>query len=142
MFRHILIPTDGTPLGAKAIRTGVRLAQALDASVTGLFIAYSYASPAYLPAMPRGTLKRLTQRAAENALKPLIAASKQARVRCDTRTVVTGEPWQAILRTARSRGCDAIVMATHGRGALANLVLGSETGQVLAHSKVPVLVVR
>jgi nucleotide-binding universal stress UspA family protein len=82
------------------------------------------------------------QREADKALEPLIAASKQARVRCDTRTVLTGEPWRAILRTARSRGCDAIVMATHGRGALANLVLGTETGQVLAHSKVPVLVVR
>jgi nucleotide-binding universal stress UspA family protein len=56
--------------------------------------------------------------------------------------VTAGQPWEAILRTARAAKCDAVVMASHGRGGLSGLILGSETTHVLAKSKVPVLVVR
>ena len=142
MFRHLLIATDGTPRAARAVGAGVRLAQGLGARVTGLHVACAYASKQYLPALASQKLKRLVAREAGRALEPLVEHCRQAHVACETRTVLAGEPWQAILRTARLRGCDAIVMASHGRGTLATLLLGSETSRVLARSKVPVLVVR
>ena len=142
MFRHLLIPTDGSPRSARAAAEGVRLAQGLGARVTGLHVACAYASKQYVPALASQKLKRLVAREADRALEPLVARCRQAGVACETCTVLAGEPWQAILRTARSRGCDVIVMASHGRGTLATLLLGSETSRVIARSKIPVLVVR
>ena len=63
-------------------------------------------------------------------------------VPCVTRFVSDPQPWGAILRVARTRKCDAIVMSSHGRGSLGGLLLGSETQRVLAHSRIPVLVIR
>jgi len=57
-------------------------------------------------------------------------------------SVLGGEPWRVILRVARTRKCDLIVMASHGRRGIAGLLLGSETTKVLTHSKIPVLVCR
>jgi nucleotide-binding universal stress UspA family protein len=63
-------------------------------------------------------------------------------VACETVTAVSSSPWDAIIKTALERRCDAIVMASHGRKGLAGLVLGSETTKVLTHSTIPVLVTR
>ena len=52
------------------------------------------------------------------------------------------QPWQAIIKSAKKRRCDLVVMASHGRRGLSAIVLGSETTKVLTHSKVPVLVCR
>jgi nucleotide-binding universal stress UspA family protein len=68
--------------------------------------------------------------------------AQAARVPYASRFLVGAQPWRAILKTARARKCDAIVMASHGRGGLGGLILGSETTHVLANSKIPVLVVR
>ena len=67
-------------------------------------------------------------------------AAKQAGVPCDTIQVEDAQPYQAIIATARDRGCDLIVMASHGRSGLSAVVLGSVTNKVLAHTKTPVLV--
>jgi nucleotide-binding universal stress UspA family protein len=79
---------------------------------------------------------------AAKALSALEAEARAAGVRCDTATPTDMQPWQGILRVARAKKCDAIAMASHGRGGLAGLILGSETARVLAHSKIPVLVTR
>ena len=71
-----------------------------------------------------------------------IAAFGAEKVRCETLFVTNDQPWNAIVRTARSKKCDLIVMASHGRRGLAGLLLGSETTKVLTHSKTPVLVCR
>ena len=71
--------------------------------------------------------------------KDIAAAS---HVSCETLQVENAQPYQAIIETARERGCDLIVMASHGRRGVAAIVLGSETVKVLTHSTVPVLVVR
>jgi nucleotide-binding universal stress UspA family protein len=67
-------------------------------------------------------------------------AAKQAGVPCDTIQVEDVQPYEAIVATAADRGCDLIVMASHGRGGLSALVLGSVTNKVLTHAKTPVLV--
>lgn len=149
MFRHILIPTDGSPLAARGVRAGVRLAKALGARVTGLYVVFPYVPPVYSEAAlyyaPGRSAKegmRLYQEQAKKALDRLSAEARRAGVRCATRFMTMGQPWQAILRVARSAHCDAIVMASHGRGGLAGLILGSETTHVLARSRIPVVVVR
>lgn len=149
MFKHILIPTDGSRLAARGVRAGVRLAKAVGAKVTGLYVIFPYVPPAYneaalyfLPGLSARESRKYFEREAEKALKVLRSEAKRAGVRCATLHVTAGQPWQAILKAARSAKCDAVVMGSHGRGGLGGLILGSETTRVLANSKVPVLVVR
>lgn len=149
MYKHLLLPTDGSSLAARGIREGVRLAKALGAKVTGVYVAppfvapiYSEAAAYYSGAFSPGEYKRITEKLADKALGVVERAARAAGVPCRTRLVNDPQPWGGILRAARAARCDAIVMASHGRGAVGGAILGSETGRVLAHSKLPVLVVR
>jgi nucleotide-binding universal stress UspA family protein len=149
MFKHILIPTDGSPLAAKGIRAGVKLAHALGARVTGLYVAFPYVPPVYseaalyyVPGVSAKEVKQAFEKQAARALGVIEKAAREAGVRTQVRRITAGQPWEAILRTARSAKCDVIVMASHGRGGLGGLILGSETSHVLAKSKLPVLVIR
>jgi nucleotide-binding universal stress UspA family protein len=149
MFKHILIPTDGSRLAAKGVKAGVGLAKALGAKVTALYVIFPYVPPIYgeaalyyVPGVSQKESKKLYEKQARKALAAVEAEARKARVRCSSRHVTSGQPWQAILRLARSAGCDAIAMASHGRGGIGGLLLGSETTHVLAKSKIPVLVVR
>ena len=148
MFKHILVPTDGSRLALKGAQAGIRLAKALKARVTAVYvvppfmpIAYGDAA-VYVPALSPEEYKKSAERAARRALGAVEAEAKKARVRCQTRFVTAAQPYDGILRAARAAKCDAIAMASHGRGGLAGVLLGSETTRVLAHSKIPVLVTR
>jgi nucleotide-binding universal stress UspA family protein len=148
MFKHILVPTDGSRLALKGAKAGIRLAKALKARVTAVYvippfmpIAYGDAA-VYVPALSPQEYKKSAERAAKRALGAVEAEAKKARVRCKTRFVTAAQPYDGILRAARAAKCDAIAMASHGRGGLAGVLLGSETTRVLAHSKIPVLVTR
>jgi len=148
MFKHILIPTDGSRLAARGIKTGVKLARALGARVTGVYVAAPYLPPMYSEAgiyvtgLSQKEQRRIVERAAKKALAVLEIEAGVAKVPCRLETATDVQPWRAILRVARARKCDAIAMASHGRGGLGGLILGSETVRVLAHSKIPVLVTR
>lgn len=148
MFKHILLPVDGSKLALKGAKAGVRLAKALGARVTAVYvippfmpIAYGDAA-VYVPALSPQEYKKATEKGARKALAAVEAEAKKARVRCKTRHLTAAQVYDGILRTARGAKCDAIAMASHGRGGLAGVLLGSETTRVLAHSKVPVLVLR
>lgn len=148
MFKHILVPTDGSRLALKGAKAGIRLAKALKARVTAVYvippfmpIAYGDAA-VYVPALSPEEYKKSAEKAARRALGAVEAEAKKARVRCSTRFVTAAQPYDGILRAARAAKCDAIAMASHGRSGLAGVLLGSETTRVLAHSKIPVLVAR
>ncbi|HZS65988.1 MAG TPA: universal stress protein [Burkholderiales bacterium] len=149
MFKHILLPTDGSALAAKGVKTGVRLAKALGARVTGVYVIEPYLPP-IMPetavmagaALDPGDYDKATKGHAAKTLARLESDARGAQVRCATQSVSAAQPWQGILKVARARGCDAIVIASHGRGGLGGLILGSQTARVLAHSKIPVLVIR
>jgi nucleotide-binding universal stress UspA family protein len=148
MFRHILVPTDGSRLSARGIRTGVRLARALGARVSGVYVmpptpfgGYDDKTPLYAGLTPRDWRER-QEKAARKSLALVESEARAAKVPCRGGIVRDAWPWRGILRFARSKKCDAIVIGSHGRGALGGLILGSETQHVLAHSKLPVLVVR
>lgn len=149
MYKHILIPTDGSRLAAKGIREGTRLAKSLGARITGVYVAAPYLPPVYSEGAivyagvrSSAEYKKAVEKAARKHLGAIEQAARAAGVRCATRVVIEPQPWRGILRAARAARCDAIVMASHGRGAIGGLILGSETSRVLAHSKIPVIVAR
>jgi nucleotide-binding universal stress UspA family protein len=147
MYRHILIPTDGTPLSDKAIKAASSLASLCHAKITALTVIPPYEEPVYsegvsVPASTRKKFKDATEKAAREALDKVEAVTRASGAECASTFVVGDKPWESIIRVARSEKCDLIVMASHGRGGLSGLLLGSETQKVLTHSKIPVLVCR
>lgn len=148
MFKHILLPVDGSKLALKGARAGIKLAKALRARVTAVYvippfmpIAYGDAA-VYVPALSPLEYRKATEKSARKVLAAVEAEAKKARVRCRTRHLTAARVYDGILRTAKKARCDCVAMASHGRGGLAGVLLGSETTRVLAHSKVPVLVLR
>jgi nucleotide-binding universal stress UspA family protein len=147
MFKHILLPTDGSKLSDRAVRIGIRFAGKIRARVTALHVMpafRAFANEGFAPLSPV-LRKRLEDEARSGAARMLDAIAREARskkVRCQTLTASSDLPYQEIIATARRKKCDLIMMASHGRRGLSSLLLGSETAKVLLHSKVPVLVVR
>jgi nucleotide-binding universal stress UspA family protein len=143
MYRHILIPTDGSELAEQAVTTGLSLAKSLGAKVTVVIVVEPFS---ILDLAEPGAVKELAKLAvqikkyAANVLNRAANAAKQAGVSCDTIQAEDAQPHQAIIAMAVDRGCDLIVMASHGRSGLTALVLGSVTSKVLTHKKTPVLV--
>ena len=148
MFKHILVPTDGSKRSQEAAQAGVRLAKALGARVTAFFAAPP-ATPILFKAMlPVGYATprehaAMTRKAAESYLGAIAKAAKAAGVPCETMSVTSDFPADAILAAAKKGRCDLIYMASHGRrGLRRSSLLGSETQKVLAESPIPVLVHR
>lgn len=147
MYKHILIPTDGSDLSRAAAMNGVKLAKALGARVTAFF-----AAPAPTPLIYEGFLPvgyttqeshaQLIEKTAARYLGVIERACAKAGVPCKSVHVTNEFPADAILEAARKHKCDLIFMASHGRRGLAGALLGSQTQKVLAQSKIPVLVDR
>jgi nucleotide-binding universal stress UspA family protein len=148
MYKHILVPTDGSKLSLKAVKTAVSLAKTLGARLMGVYVVPPYVPPVYgeaviyMPEMTPRRYREITGRQAKDALAVIEAEAKGAGVACKTVSMTADQVWNGIVRTAHSKGCDLIVMASHGRRGLSGLLLGSETTKVLTHSKTPVLVCR
>ncbi len=150
MYKHILIPTDGTKLSAKAVKTGLALAKLIGARVTAFHVMQPYTPPyyegmmIYVPpsAMDEKTYTRATEKHARAMLTEITEKARTAGIVCGNAFVAAAQPWNAILKYASAKKCDVIVMASHGRRGLSGLLLGSETSKVLTHSKIPVLVCR
>jgi nucleotide-binding universal stress UspA family protein len=147
MFKHILLPTDGSPVSDKAIKRGIEFAKKIKARVTALHVVPDFRFIAEEGITPLNPVlkKRFQDEGRARAMKILEAVAKRARargVRCATLSAMSDLPYQEIVATARRQKCDLIMMASHGRRGLSSLLLGSETSKVLIHSRVPVLVVR
>jgi len=148
MFKHILVATDGSKLSGKAIRTAIKLAEATGAKVTGIYVIAPYVAPAYgegmmyMPAVSPKRYREITERTARKALAVVEIEARTAKIEYRSAMLTADNPWEGIIRTAKAKKCDLIVMSSHGRRGLAGLLLGSETTKVLTHSKVPVLVCR
>jgi nucleotide-binding universal stress UspA family protein len=146
MYRHILIPTDGSELSRRAVQHGLSLAKAVGSKVTALTVEGSfnvYDVPASKVHEMSGSFADHVQRTkahAEKILNGVAEAARTAGVACEIVQVEQDHPYEAIIDTAQQRGCDLIVMASHGRSGIAAIVLGSVTTKVLTHTKIPVLV--
>jgi nucleotide-binding universal stress UspA family protein len=145
MFKHLLIPTDGSDLSRKAMLYAIQLAKESAAKVTALNVTQPYQAmsmDAVLVSMGQDEYEDGAKRLSERALEQVKIAADAARVPCDTISEVHDQPYRAIIDAAHEKSCDLIVMASHGRRGLSALLLGSETAKVLTHSTVPVLVYR
>ena len=145
MFNHILIPTDGSAFSDMAVREGIKVAQSMNAKVSGLHVVLPFhvlATDSDTLTETRDECEKHTKRKAEKILTSFEAAEKKAGVSCDSGFVSSEHPYEAIIKTAQDKGCDLIIMASHGRRGLQGLLIGSETQKVLTHSKMPVLVYR
>lgn len=147
MFKRILIPTDGSPVAAKAIQAGVALAKEMGASVTGYYAiepppTHVYGEGYLADRKLVAELERRSRDVAQRSVDEIADAAKAAGVACDTVVDKAVVPYKGIIQTAEARKCDAVFMASHGHRGLSGLLIGSVTQQVLTHSKIPVLVFR
>jgi nucleotide-binding universal stress UspA family protein len=145
LYSNILIPTDGSELAGKAVQHGIALAQGIGAKVIALTVLPPFHVFTTDTQMLEDTPPQYKARMQQHAEKTLGAVAHKAQavgVACETVHVEHEHPYQAIIDTAESKGCDLIVMASHGRHGISAIILGSETVKVLTHSKIPVLVHR
>jgi nucleotide-binding universal stress UspA family protein len=145
MYKQILLPTDGSELSERAVLAGVSFAKEVGASVVGVTALPDFrtftADAALLESTEDEYLASSEQRGSKT-LSTVTNAAQAAGVPCVTLMLRSDQPYEAIIRTARERQCDLIVMASHGRHGVAGMLLGSETQKVLVHSSIPVLVYR
>lgn len=147
MFRHILVPTDGSQLSTETVKRAIAFARESNARIT-----FFYAKPEYPVAfygegafIDPTTPEKFAEMADQQAKEILAACERLAQEAGVTsaRLAVTSDiPYEAIIAGAATAGCDLIFMASHGRRGFSGLLLGSETQKVLTHSKIPVLVYR
>lgn len=147
MYKHILIPTDGSELSDRAIEAGIAFARDANARVTGFTAVPEYKVPSQVELMSKHGVsmpqyEEDARRQADAALRKLIERASAAGVPHDTDFALSDSPHEAIIRAAENHGCDLIFMASHGRSGISALIHGSETQGVLAHSRIPTLVYR
>ena len=144
MYKHILLPTDGSELSKAAMKHGVALARTVGARVTALVVSTPFKSLVVDPDAVSKALEQYKALVASQTRKYLDNVRMDAEssgVECEALCIEHDKPYEAIVETARNKGCDLVVMASHGlRGVSA--ILGSETLKVLTHSSVPILVYR
>jgi nucleotide-binding universal stress UspA family protein len=127
MYRHILIPTDGSKLAERGVTHGLALAKAVGAKAFIIYVVEPLLAVS-------GDFASVLDQAAQ--------AAKEAGISYETIQVENVPPDQAIVRAAEEKGCDVIVMSWHGRSGLSTLLIGSVTNKVLTYAKTPVLVCR
>jgi len=145
MFKHLLVPTDGSELSEAAIQAAVQFAKSIKARVTGFYAMPKFHILAYGPEIVSDTRQEFAKDCkahADRFLAVVVLAAKGADVPCEIVLQTSDQPYEAIIATATEMGCDLIMMASHGRSGVQAFLLGSETQKVLTHSKIPVLVFR
>ncbi len=153
MFKHILVPTDGSPQSQDAVRRVVSFAKDAGARITAFHAIAEYSTSL----LGEGALKnslapeqfttvdqytKSSEVRAHEVLGFVEDLCRAAGVSCTELTLVSDVVYQAIIDAAAQSGCDLIFMASHGRRGIGALLLGSETNKVLTHTKIPVLVYR
>jgi nucleotide-binding universal stress UspA family protein len=144
MYQRILFPTDGSEITAKALTQALGMAKLTGAELCVLAVKepFPYSAISEMQPVPPQEFFDAQERVAAARVKAVSEAAAAAGVKTSGHTVEGLHPWEAILEHAKARGCDLIVMASHGRRGVSALLLGSETQKVLTHSTLPVLVVR
>ncbi|MBX3579795.1 MAG: universal stress protein [Rhizobiaceae bacterium] len=149
MYQHILISTDGSDLARKGVDHGLTLAKHLNAKVTLMTVTepfpleYGAVGLGWIPSQEDiDGFEAARKKAADEILGKVKAAADTMGVEASVLHVPDARPAEAIVDAAKARGCSLIVMASHGRRGLGRILLGSQTAEVVAHSPVPVLVVR
>ena len=148
MYKHVLVPCDGSPLSDRAISESIALAKHAGAKITLVNVVAPYHVPVpgdhtsdAIKEIERQYLVELEKRAGDMLGKARDRVMS-AGVTCETVVCSGLHPHEEIIATAKDLACDLILMASHGRRGIQGLLLGSETVKVLTHCSIPVLVVR
>ena len=145
MFKHILVPTDGSQLSSDTAKRAIAFAKETHAKVTFFFakpdypVAF-YGEGALIDPTTPDKFAEMAEQQAKEILAGHEAAAKAEGVESGSLSSVSDIPYEAIIAAAEESGADLIFMASHGRRGISGLLLGSETQKVLTHSKIPVLV--
>ncbi len=148
MYKHILIPTDGSDTARKAVEAAVDYARETGARITFFTAVPEYQVPyvsedaARKPVMSVEEHERRSAEKASAILAPALERARTCGVEFASDHALSNTPYEAIVEAAQRHGCDAIFMGSHGRKGLSRLVHGSQTIDVLAHTDLPTLVVR
>jgi nucleotide-binding universal stress UspA family protein len=148
MYKHILIPTDGSRTAQKAVEAGIDFARESGARITFFTAVPEYELPrasevmAHKPVMSLEEHERLSAEKARAILAPALERARTCGVAFAADHALSDKPYRAIIEAARRHGCDAIFMSSHGRKGLSRLMRGSETLAVLTHSDIPTVVLR
>ena len=145
MYKRILLPTDGSDASQRAVLAGVDFARSIGAELVAMTATpefHALTTDAQMLEQTRDEFLAASRAQGQRLLDQAAAVARDAGVPCTAVQVVSDEPYEAIIATARDQGCDLIVMASHGRKGIKGLLLGSETQKVLVHSAIPVLVHR
>ena len=147
MFKHILIPTDGSPVSTKAVKAGIALAKQHGAKVTGYHAVEPVPTRLYGEGYIAHTgmiaeFERRNRAAAKKRIAALAREAQKAGVSFEPLVETVRTPYEGIVEAAKKRKCDLILMASHGHRGFTRLMLGSVADKVVQLSKVPVLVYR
>ena len=148
MFKHILLPTDGSKLSDRAVQRGVEFAESIGARATAVHVIPEFrmmADESFVLPTSADLKQRYDKEAklrAQKLLDKIGERAKAAGVKYEGVCVMGDVPYEHIIATAKKKKCDIIMMASHGRRGISGLLLGSEAAKVLTHSKIPVLIVR
>src|SRR5687768_17413552 len=127
MFKHILLPTDGSDLSDKGVKQTIRMAKALGAQITAVHVVHSYMPPReegyFMPdvAVLRKQFENDAEKQANQVLRPVKQAADRVGVKCDTVVASGDSPYQVIIKQAKASGCDLIMMVSHGRKGMQRL---------------------
>jgi nucleotide-binding universal stress UspA family protein len=147
MYKHILIPTDGSVTAEKAVTAGLKFAKWAKAKVTVFTAMPEFRTPTAAEVATRSVIsiaehERRSREQARKLLDKVVKRAKAAGVRLDTETALSDWPGKAIIAAAQKKRCDLIFIGSHGRGGLSALLMGSQTHEVLRGSRIPTLVYR
>lgn len=144
MFKHILVPTDGSELSLAAVKAGIQFCRETGAKVTFVTVTLPLPYSPLLGLAPQvqANYEAGTRELAKEHLADAVKLAADAGVPNASRAYQHVSPYVCIVQAAEEAGCDAIFMASHGRRGMSGLLLGSETQKVLTHSRLPVIVYR
>jgi nucleotide-binding universal stress UspA family protein len=144
MYQRILVPTDGTEITKKAVDTAIGLARLMGSKLYTLSVKepFPYSAISEMQPTPPQEFYDAQERIAASRVQAVRDACAAVGLTCEAATIEALHPWEAIIDFAKEKGCDLIVMASHGRRGVSALLLGSETQRVLIHTTTAVLIVR
>jgi nucleotide-binding universal stress UspA family protein len=145
MFKSILLPTDGSPQSEKAIPLAIQFARLNQAKIIGICVI----QPLPFPSMgdsgaviDAGNFEHQMEGTARRNVERIAIAAREASIPFEGLVTLSPSPFEEIVEAANKFGCDIIMMASHGHTGLKSLLLGSQTQKVLAHTTLPVMVLR
>jgi nucleotide-binding universal stress UspA family protein len=145
MYKHILVATDGSELAMRAVSHALALGKAMNSRVTTMTVTEPWEAVVIAEAsiiLPPVDYDKAVAAQSEQILAVVRDMADAQEVACDTVHVQNRSPAEGIIQIAQDRGCDLIVIASHGRRGVSRLILGSVANEVMTLSKVPVLIVR